>query len=180
MVYNYKEIIAILKSDYNLNKKLKNEELFKLDKGIYSDRKIVDPIIIYAKKYPNSIITLDNAFYYYGLTDVIPNKYYLATKHKSKPIKDEKVIQIFSTDELLDVGKTQVDIDGNLVNMYDKERLLIELIRRRKQIPLDYYKEIINNYRNEVYKLDMQKIEEYASNFNINEHILETIQMEVL
>lgn len=180
MVYNYKEIIELEKSDYNLNRKLKNKELFKIEKGIYSNRKIVDPMLIYAKKYPGAIITLDNAFYYYGLTDVIPNKYYLATRQKARPIKDDNVVQIFSTDELLEIGKTQIEIDGMLVNMYDKERLLIELIRRKKQIPLDYYKEIINNYRNSIYKISMRRLEKYASQFNIEEHILDTIQLEVL
>ncbi len=29
--------------------------------------------------------------------------------------------------------------------MYDKERLLVELIRKRNQISFDYYKEIIAN-----------------------------------
>jgi len=180
MVYNYKEIIDIEKSDYNLNKKIKNKEIFKIEKGIYSNRKVVDPILIYAKKYPRAIITLDNAFYYYGLTDVIPNKYYLATKQKAKPIKDENVVQIFSTDELLEIGKTQVEIDGMLINMYDQERLLIELIRRKKQIPLDYYKEIINSYRNSIYKISMKRVEEYASHFNTEDHILDTIQLEVV
>lgn len=180
MVFNYKEIIDIEKSDYNLKKKLNNKELFKIEKGIYSNRKVVDPMIIYTKKYPGSIITLDNAFYYYGLTDVIPDKYYLATKQKARPIKDNNVVQIFSTDKLLDIGKIQVDVDGIQVNMYDKERLLIELIRRKKQFPLDYYKEIINNYRNNIYKISMKRIEKYAKHFNIEGYILDTIQFEVL
>jgi len=180
MIYTFKELLDIEKTRQSINNKLKNKELFRIDKGIYSYHEVVNPLLIYSKKYPNATITLDNAFYYYGLTDVIPNKYYLATKQKAKPIKDDKVIQIYSTDELLEIGKTKVEIDGMFVNMYDKERLLIELIRRKKQIPLDYYKEIINNYRLEVYKLDMQKIEEYASKFNSEEHILDAIQLEVM
>lgn len=180
MIYTFKELLNIEKTRQSINNKLKNKELFRIDKGIYSYYKVVNPLLVYSKKYPYAIATLDTAFYYYGLTDVIPSKYYLATKQKAKPIKDDCVVQIYSTDELLMIGKTQVDIDGVLVNMYDRERLLIELIRRKKQMPLDYYKEIINNYRLEVYKLDMQKIEEYASKFNSEEHILDAIQLEVM
>jgi len=180
MVYTYKELLGTLKIRNNINKKLKNKELFLIEKGIYSDSKVNDPLIIYSKKYHNSIITFDNAFYYYGLTDVTPSKYYLATKQKARPIKNDKIVQIFTTDEFLNLGKVEVFIDGNKVNMYNKERLLIELIRRRKQIPLDYYKEIINNYRKIIYDLSMKKIEEYASHFSTENHILETIQLEVL
>lgn len=180
MIYTYKELLNIEKSRQNINAKVKNKELFKVDKGIYSDREVVNPILIYTKRYPDAIISLDNAFYYYGLTDVLPNKYYLATKQKAKPIKNDEIVQIFSTNELLEIGKTQVNVDGIFINMYDKERLLIELIRRKKQLPIDYYKEIINNYRSKVYELNMEKIEDYASHFSIEEHIMETIEMEVL
>ncbi len=180
MVYTYKELMDTEKNKQKIYAKVKNKELFKVDKGIYSDYEVTNPILIYAKKYPNAIFTLDSAFYYYGLTDIIPDKYYLATKQKAKPIKNNEIVQIFSTDRLLEIGKTQADVDGMLINMYNKERLLIELIRRKKQLPIDYYKEIINNYRSQVYELNMEKIEEYASYFNIREYIMETIEMEVL
>lgn len=57
MVYNYKEIIEIYENDYNLKKALRKKEIFKLDKGVYSNKKIVSPLVIYSKKYPNSVIT---------------------------------------------------------------------------------------------------------------------------
>ncbi len=180
MLYTYKELLEIEKSRYNIEKKLKKKELFKVGDGIYSSKEIVNPTLIYAKKYPNAIVTLDNAFYFYGLTDVIPDKCYLATKQKASVIKNKDIVQIFTTDELFEIGKAQVEIDGMLVNMYDRERLLIELIRRKKQISLDYYKEIINNYRDSIYKISMKRVEKYASEFNIEDHILDTIQLEVL
>lgn len=180
LIYTYKELLNIERTRYNIEKKMLNKKLYKIDRDIYSDKEIVNPILIYAKKYPNAIITLNNAYYYYGLTDVIPSKYYFATKHKAKQIKNDKIVQVFTRDKLLEIGKTEVLIDGVSVNMYDKERLLIELVRRKKSMPLDYYKEIINNYRTIVYELSMKKIEEYASHFNIEEHILDTISLEVL
>ena len=35
---------------------------------------------------------MDSAFYYYHLTDVIPNKVYLATDRNVRTIKDDKII----------------------------------------------------------------------------------------
>ena len=55
------------------------------------------------------------------------------------------------------VGFTKV------VNIYDKERLLVELIRKRNQISFDYYKELISSYRESSDKLDMYKIEKYLA-----------------
>lgn len=143
MIYTYKELLNIEKNRHNIDIKVKNKELFKVDKGIYSNREVVNPILIYTKRYPDAIVSLDNAFYYYGLTDVLPDKYYLATKQKAKPIKNDEIVQIFSTDELLEIGKTKVEIDGILVNMYDKERLLIELIRRKSNYQLIITKRLL-------------------------------------
>lgn len=179
MIYNYKEVIEIYKSDYKLKKALLANEMFRLEKGIYSDKKIVNPMIIYSKKYPNAVITMDSAFYYYNLTDVIPNKVYLATDRNSDTIKNDKIIQSFMSKEILYIGKTIIKIDNEEVNIYDRERLLVELIRRRKLFPFDYYKEIISRYREIVDELDMYKIEQYLALFNNEINLSDILQREV-
>ena len=54
MVYTYKETIQKYKDDYNIRKALKIGELYRVEKGIYSDNKYANPLIMYSKKYPNS------------------------------------------------------------------------------------------------------------------------------
>lgn len=179
VVYNYKEIIEIYRNDYNLKKALKKKEIFKIDKGIYSNKKTVNPLVIYSKKYPNGVITLDSAFYYYNLTDVIPNKIYLATDRNTDKIHNEKIIQLFMAKNILYQGRIQLQTIDGIINIYDKERLLIELIRKKKQIPFDYYKEIILNYRAIVDELDMYKIEEYLSLFKNDINLSNILQLEV-
>ena len=46
---------------------------------------------IIMKKYPNAILTLNSAFYYYGLTDTIPDHYYFATPKSNRKIEDVRV-----------------------------------------------------------------------------------------
>ena len=70
-------------------------------------------------------------------------------------------------------------IDGEKVKMYNKERLLVELIRKRNQIPFDYYKELISNYRKIVDDLDMYKIEEYLSLYKNESNIADVLLREV-
>ena len=163
MIYSYNEALKKYKTRYNLEKAINNNEIYRQDHGIYSDERIVNPIIIASLKYPNAILTMDSAFYYYNLTDVIPSKICLATNRNSDVINNDKITQFFVPKDKLNCGKTKVDMDGYLVNIYDKERLLVELMRKRKQISFDYYKEIIANYRNIVDELDMEKIETYLS-----------------
>ena len=179
MIYSYKELLEKYGTRYNIKKAIDNKEIFKIENGIYSNKKIVDPIILYSKKYPSGVITMDSAFYFYDLTDVIPNKVYLATPSNYRTIKNEKIVQIFSDKNVLNAGKESIKVNECTVNIYNKERLLVELIRKRKQIPFDYYKEIISNYREMVDQLDMQKIEEYLSLFKNDLNLSEALQREV-
>ena len=57
--------------------------------------------------------------------------------------------------------------------------MLIELIKNKKSIPFDYYKEVILNYRNIVDDLQNWKIEQYLENYSQEERILNIIQKEV-
>ncbi len=179
MTYSGKEILKKYGTRYNLLKALKNKEIFKLDHGIYSDKDLVNSMVLVSKKYPGAIITMDSAFYYYNLTDVIPTKTYVATNSKSNVITNEKIVQAWVPKEKLNIGKDEIIIDGEKVRIYNKERLLVELIRKRNQIPFDYYKEIISNYRKIVDDLDMHKIEKYLSLYKNEANLTNALMREV-
>ena len=179
MLYNHNEVKEIYKSDYQIKKAIKDGLLYKLDIGVYSDKNIINPLIIFSKKYANAIVTMNSNFYYYDLTDVIPQKVYLATSSGYRKISNNKIQQIYVPNDILKQGKVEVDVDGEKVNMYDKERLLVELIRKRKQIPFDYYKEIIANYRRISQDLDMYKIDEYLSLYKNEANLAEALIREV-
>ncbi len=179
MVYYYKELLENGFNRYQIEKKVSNGELFKIEKGIYSNEKFPSELSVITKKYPKAIITLNSAFFYYGLTDKIPNYYYLATDKKSRSIKNDSVKQIFTKKELLSIGLTKMTIEDVDVNIYDKERMLIELIRYKSKLPYELYKDVINNYRRIKDKLNFIKIYKYAQNFN-NSYIIKTIETEVM
>ena len=87
------------------------------------------------------------AFYCHDLTNVIPEKYYIATKAKAAKHTDHRIVQLYVKDDLLQLGVTEKEINGVTVKIYDKERMLIELLRNKNTMPYDLYKEIIGNYR---------------------------------
>lgn len=179
MLYFHKELKRIYKYDYNIQRAVRNKELFKVDDKLYSDKEFVNPLEIIVKKYPNAIFTNDSALYYYDLTDVIPDYFYLATERTTTRIQDKNIKQIFIPSKTFELGKIQIEIENVKINIYDRERLLIEVIRNKNTIPFDYYKEIINNYRKIINSLDIYKISNYISYYK-NEHTLyETLQREV-
>lgn len=180
MIYTYNECLDKYGSDYLIKKALKGKKLFKIEKGIYSNSKYISSLEILINKYPKAILTMNTAFYYHGLTDDIPDLYYLATKDSSKKLVDKRIKQVYVPEKLIDIGKEEGNNNGIKYYIYSKERMLIELLRFKNTLPYDYYKEIVNNYREIIYELDISKIEKYAKQFPKSNMILETLRKEVL
>lgn len=166
-------------SDYFVRQKVNAGELFRVDKGIYSETESVPELALVCYKYPKAIVTLNTAFYLYGLTDEIPDEYYLATKREATPVSDERVKQVFMPKELLEIGKTTVEHKGCLIPVFDKERMLVELIRYKSKLPYNYYKEILGNYRRILPKLDSEKIRDYAETMPKSDMIIRRLRTEV-
>lgn len=179
MLYYFNELSKKGFSRNQIEKKVKTNELFKIARGIYSDEEYPDALSVIVKKHPNVILTLNSAFYYYELTDKIPEYYYLATDIKSYIIKESSVKQFFMKKDFLNIGLTKCIIEGIEINIYDKERLLIELIRYKTKLPYELYKDVINSYRKIKDKLDFIKIYKYANIFN-SPYIIQTIEKEVM
>ena len=99
-------------SDYFVRQKISAGELFRIDKGIYSETEYVPELALVCYKYPNAVVTLNTAFYLYDLTDEIPDEHYLATKREAAPISDKRVKQIFMPKDLLAIGKTTFEEKG--------------------------------------------------------------------
>lgn len=165
MIYTYEQCIDKYGSDYQIKKRILEGSLYKLEKGYYSNTKYSSYLELISIKYPKAILTMDSAFYYHNLTDVIPEKYYLATDKDAAKIADKDIKQVFVSADILEIGAEEIEYNGDRIRIYDKERLLIETVRNKSKLSYDYYKEIIQNYREILLTLDIQKIQEYAELF---------------
>ena len=179
MIYTFKECKEKYGTLYMINKAVKNEELYKIEKGFYSDKPHESEISLISLKYPEAVFTMNSAFYYHNLTDTIPNKYYLVTDKDAATITDKRIVQKYENSKALKLGVIQMEQDGGLIKIYSKERMLLELIRNKNNMPFDYYKEILNNYRRIVYDLNIQDIQDYADELPKNRMIMETLRLEV-
>lgn len=180
MVMTYAECLNKFESKYNISRQVAEGNLFKLEKGIYSDEKYVPEYQIIAVKYPNAVFTMDSAFYYHGLTDVIPDRYYLMTGRGASKISDKRVVQSFENSEALYLGADYISYNGFDLRMYNKERMLLELLRNKNKLPFDYYKEILRSYRKIIDKLDMQGIQDMMPVLPKSGMIMELLETEVL
>ncbi len=167
-------------SDYKIQQKVDAGELFKVGKGIYSLDKHVPELAVIAYQYPNAVVTMRNAFYIYGLTDIIPDEYDLSTGRNASKIPGDHIKQYFAPTSFFEQGVETVDYKGYSIRMYSKERMLIELLRYKNKLPFDYYKEVLRGFRQILLELDMQAIQDYAYQAPRSGKIMETLLTEVL
>lgn len=180
MLFSYEESVKKYGTKYLLKKAVEDGEIYKIDKGVYSDKPYVSEETVIAQKYPMGVFTLNSAFYHYNLTDVIPEKNYIATDRNASKISDNRVVQIFERGELLTLGVTSATIDDCEIKIYNRERLLVELLRHKSKMPFDYYKEIIQNFRALINELDIREVQDYVYEMPKSSKIMETLQLEVL
>jgi hypothetical protein len=179
MLLSYSNCLKEWQSDYQIKRQIKNGDLYQIEKGVYSDEPFASTLAVITFKYPKGIITMDSAFYYHGLTDVIPDVIHLATDKHAIYINDKRVHQYYVPSNILNVGVTILRRRDATIRIYDKERMLIELLRFKNKFPFDYYKEIIGNYRNIIYNLDIERIQDYAASFPRSKMINDALEMEV-
>jgi len=166
-------------SDYLIQQSVEAGKLYRIDKGIYSEREFVPDAALLCYKYPNAVITMDTAFYLYELTDEIPDRCTMATKREAAPIADSRVKQIFMPKELLQIGLTEMDYKGFNLRIFNRERMLIELIRYKSKLEYNYYKEILGNYRRILPQLNPEYIRDYAEMMPKSGMIIRTLSSEV-
>ncbi len=134
-------------SKNTLFEKSKKNEYFRVARGIYSDNMYYDMLEVYSLRFPYGIFTMNTLFSIYGMTDYFIDDFHIATKRGSRKISDDKVVQHWQSRHLFNIGRTKTVYNGIEINVYDKERLLIELFRNSNNVSRRVYKQVIKYYR---------------------------------
>lgn len=179
-ILTYKDAVEEAGSEYLLKKRVDSGGLYRLREGLYSVQASVPEVVQLLYRYPNALYTGESAFYLYSLTDVIPDLYTLATPRSATRITASNVKQVFLSESIFSLGHTTLLYNGYELRIYDRERLLIELLRNKSRYPFDYYKEIVSNFRRIIHTLDIPKIYTYLESFRRNETYINRLESEIL
>jgi len=133
--------------------------------GVYSDTGDENELEIVQWRHPKAVMTLDSAYFYYDLTDEVPDAYYMATDRKARPLNDPLVWQFFMPEGTFELGITTIEYCGDKVRTYDLERLLIETARMKSRLDPALYKEVVVSFRKRTESLIAHKIADYLQFF---------------
>jgi len=174
MIYSTKELLNNGETEYSIRKRLVDGSLYLIERGLYStdnNNINVDEVYI-SKKYPFGILTGLSAFFIYGLTDYIPDYFYLATEQHSFPIRRLDVKQSYQDSSFLNIGVINKQLDEGVVRTYDLERLLIELFRLKEKYPREIFYDVLNSFRKIKDQIDFYKINQYLKHFSNGRSLL--------
>ena len=179
MVKKLSELVLDYGSKYRVSKMVRDNKLYKVDAGVYADRPDVPEVEILQAKYPNAVLTLNSAYYYYGLSDEIPEAYYLATERNSRQITDPRAVHLRVPCGTGQIGLIETSMLGDHIRIYDRERLLIETMRYRTKLPYDLYREVIDGFRDMRHELYGAKIDDYLKEFPRRTALMDHIRREI-
>lgn len=163
MAMTYKDALERYGSRYRLRKALSEGKVVRRSWGLYAQAGETESLLAdIAARYPGAVLTGATALYLHGLVDMPPETIDAATAIGTTKMVILGVRQTFVRPSALEVGKTEMETDGARVAVYDKERMLLELMRTRNKLPYDLYREAVQSYRREVNVLDIYKLQDYA------------------
>ena len=180
MLMSLRECLKKYGSMYRVEESIRKGELRKVEPGVYSDGGDCTEVEILLVKYPKAVVTLQTAYYYYDLSDSLPDEVHLATDRNAAKIGDPRVLQHFLPSGTLQIGVVERSFGNETVaRIYNLERLLIETVRNKTKLPYDLYKEVIESYRNRRNELYPAMMTDYLEAFPRKDALLRRISNEV-
>jgi len=180
MFYTYKDMIKRYKSDYQIKKAIKRKEIKKVKPGLYSDGDVLFDLPELFLKRDDTVLTLQSAFQFHGVTDYIPEYTYVATPRSAYPIKSSEVKQIFMSNKYHLIGVESKTMDKVQIRVYDFERSLIELIRYEKKLSFEEYHHVLRKFREKKEIIDFNKLMAYAKHFRAYQKISRVVQNSIM
>lgn len=179
MLMTASECLERMGSQRRVDEAVRNGDLRRLAHGIYSDGARHRDVEVFQKRYPASVVTMLSAYYYYDLTDHVPDKIHLAIERGGSKISDYKVVEYFTPKGSGSIGVLDETLKGVPLRIFDRERLLIETIRLRTKLPYELYKEVIRGFRGIADDLYSAKVEDYLEVLPKRKLIFSVIKREV-
>ncbi|NLM16287.1 MAG: transcriptional regulator [Candidatus Riflebacteria bacterium] len=160
----------------------KEGKIERIRPGVYQKAdEIIDDFVLIASNSDRIIFSHQTALYLHDLSDRVPNIFHISVPqgYNATHIKKRyENLQIrYVKKELHAVGKTQIRTPlGNLVQVYDPERCICDIISDREKIDKQIFTEAIAKY----FKLkakDLRRLIKYSRQFGIEDEARRYIEV---
>lgn len=161
---------------YNLSELTKSGQLERLRPGLYQLKgKVIDDFVLISSNSNRIIFSHQTALYLHDLSDRTPSVFHISVpqgynaSHIKKRYEDLQVHYVKK--DLYEIGKTEIKSpQGNLIQIYDIERTICDIIIDRKKIDKQIFTDAIKRYFNSNNK-NLRRLIKYSRLFKIEDEI---------
>lgn len=152
----------------------------KLKQGFYYlvDHEDLSEISIINRLYPDAIICMNSALFYHGYSDRTPSEWHLAVNKDISKYKlkiDYPFVKLYLFEKhLLEIGLTEIEIDGNLARIYDKERTICDCLRYIGKMDKEIFNKAVQYYIRDPRK-NIPNLIKYAKKLRVEKKVKDLI-----
>ena len=136
-------------SYYKMLDEVRNGNLIRIRQGVYATfEQLANVMIDLDTVIPNGILCHLSACNIHGLTMSLPQAFHVAIKRGRKIVLPEyPPIELHSVSaSVFELGLERKDIDGYIINIYNKERCVCDAIKYRNKVGIEVCSEVVNTY----------------------------------
>jgi len=128
--------------------------------------------------FPDAVICMNTALFYYGYSDRTPSEWHLAvdkdiSRYRVK-IDYPFVKTYFLESALLDIGATDGQIDLNPVRIYDRDRTICDCLRYMRKMDKEIFNKAIQGYVADP-KKNVPNLMQYAKRLRVQNKVKDLI-----
>ncbi len=158
-------------SSRQINKLMEESIISRIKHGFYE---LTDYIpkeeVVIARLFPDAVIFLESALFYYEYTDRIPYAWQIAVDKDSQKTKydiDYPLIEPFYLKpKFINIGIAEIQVDGVGVRIYNRDRTICDVLRYENKLEKEVFNNAIQRYVKDQ-KKNIRRLFEYAEVFNI-------------
>jgi len=159
---------------------LKEGIIEKLKQGYYycADEYHTSEIDIIKRLYPDAILCMETALFYYGYSDRTPSEWNLAVDKNMSRYKIKIEYPFIKTylfePHLLDIGLTERIVDNTYARIYDKDRTICDCLRYMGKMDKEIFNKALQRYVNDP-KKNVLNLIEYAKPLRVQKKVTDLI-----
>lgn len=130
--------------------------------------------VIVARLFPDSVVFLESALFYYGYIDRVPQEIQVAVDRSSKTTKYDieypMVKPFYMEPRFLEVGVETIEIDGVKIRIFNRDRTMCDVLRFEKKMDYEVFSSAIESYIKDPNKV-VRNLFEFAEILNIRNKV---------
>lgn len=154
--------------------------ILRIKRGYYQLSGMDEPneTALIVKLFPEAVLCMDTALFYYSYSDRTPIEWNLAVGRKtskSRFILAYPFIKPYYIDEkYLNIGVSEVKISGTWIKIYDRDRVICDCLKHKNKMDSEMFGKAIQMYVNDPQK-NIKNLTSYAKQLRVYTKALDLI-----